>query len=205
MKIFGIGMNYLQHTNELDGEAYRPKEPVVFLKADSSLLGNGKPFFVPDDMGRIDYEAELIVRIGRLGKGIAEQFALRYVDAVSVGIDFTARQMQQRLRQAGLPWEICKGFDGAATIGSWQSVERYGGIESLSFRLDINQETRQQGKAQDMLFSVSQIIAYISRFFTLKTGDIIFTGTPVGVGEVHINDHFEGYLEGEKVLDFHAK
>lgn len=205
MKIFGIGMNYLQHTKELDGEAYRPKEPVVFLKADSSLLGNGKPFFVPDDMGRIDYEAELIVRIGRLGKGIAEQFALRYVDAVSVGIDFTARQMQQRLRQAGLPWEICKGFDGAATIGSWQSVERYGGIESLSFRLDINQETRQQGKAQDMLFSVSQIIAYISRFFTLKTGDIIFTGTPVGVGEVHINDHFEGYLEGEKVLDFHAK
>ena len=198
-------MNYLQHTEELDGRAYRPEEPVIFLKADSSLLKDHKPFFIPDFMGRIDYEAELVVRICRLGKGIPERFAHRYYDAVTVGIDFTARDMQTKARQQGLPWDICKGFDGAACVGEWVEKENFLSINAISFHLDINGQTVQQGCTSDMLFKVDAIIAYLSRFYTLKTGDIIFTGTPVGVGPVHIDDHLEGYLEDRKVLEFNCK
>lgn len=198
-------MNYLQHTEELDGKAYKPEEPVIFLKADSSLLKDHKPFFIPDFMGRIDYEAELVVRICRLGKGIPERFAHRYYDAVTVGIDFTARDMQNKARQQGLPWDICKGFDGSACIGEWVEKEKFLSIDGIHFHLDINGKTVQEGCTSDMLYKVDEIVAYLSKFYTLKTGDIIFTGTPVGVGPVHIDDHLEGYVEDRKVLEFNCK
>lgn len=205
MKIFAVGMNYIQHNKELDGALYTPEEPVIFTKADSALLKAHKPFFVPDFMGRIDYETELVVRICRLGKTIPERFAHRYYDAVTVGIDFTARDVQQRLRAAGQPWELSKGFDGSAAIGDWVGKERFLDVQSLRFHLNINGQTVQEGYTGDMLFSVDRIVAYISRYFTLKTGDLIFTGTPVGVGPVHIDDHIEGYLEESKVLEFNCK
>ncbi|MCI5876678.1 MAG: fumarylacetoacetate hydrolase family protein [Prevotella sp.] len=205
MKIFAVGMNYIQHNKELDGALYTPEEPVIFTKADSALLKAHKPFFVPDFMGRIDYETELVVRICRLGKTIPERFAHRYYDAVTVGIDFTARDVQQRLRAAGQPWELSKGFDGSAAIGDWVGKERFLDVQSLRFHLNINGQTVQEGYTGDMLFSVDHIVAYISRYFTLKTGDLIFTGTPVGVGPVHIDDHIEGYLEESKVLEFNCK
>ncbi len=205
MKIFAVGMNYIQHNKELDGALYTPEEPVIFTKADSALLKAHKPFFVPDFMGRIDYETELVVRICRLGKTIPERFSHRYYDAVTVGIDFTARDVQQRLRAAGQPWELSKGFDGSAAIGDWVGKERFLDIQSLRFHLNINGQTVQEGYTGDMLFSVDHIVAYISRYFTLKTGDLIFTGTPVGVGPVHIDDHIEGYLEESKVLEFNCK
>ena len=181
MKIFAVGMNYIQHNKELDGALYTPEEPVIFTKADSALLKAHKPFFVPDFMGRIDYETELVVRICRLGKTIPERFAHRYYDAVTVGIDFTARDVQQRLRAAGQPWELSKGFDGSAAIGDWVGKERFLDVQSLRFHLNINGQTVQEGYTGDMLFSIDHIVAYISRYFTLKTGDLIFTGTPSGV------------------------
>lgn len=198
-------MNYIEHNKELDGSLYKPEEPVIFTKADSSLLKDHKPFFIPDFLGRVDYETEVVVRICRLGKSVPARFAHRYYDAVTVGIDFTARDLQRKLRAEGKPWDLCKGFDGAATIGEWVTMEKLPDVQALHFSLDINGKTVQEGITSDMLYKVDELIEYISRFFTLKTGDIIFTGTPVGVGEVHIDDHFEGYLEGRKVLEFNAK
>lgn len=198
-------MNYIQHNKELDGTLYKPEIPVIFTKADSALLKDKKPFFIPDFMGRIDYEAEVAVRISRLGKTIPERFAHRYYDAVTVGIDFTARELQQKLRANGEPWDLCKGFDGSAALGEWVSVDKFRDVQALHFHLDINGNTVQEGRTSDMLFSIDSLIAYISRFFTLKTGDILFTGTPVGVGPVHIDDHLEGYIEDRKVLDFSCK
>lgn len=205
MKIFAIGLNYPQHNKELNETLYKGESPVIFTKADSSLLKDGKPFFVPDDMGRIDYETEIVVRICRLGKAIPACFAYRYYDAVTVGIDFTARDLQKQLREKGLPWELCKGFDGAATIGNWVPVDKFRNIQALQFHLDINGKTVQQGCTSDMLFKIDEIIEYISKYFTLKTGDIIYTGTPVGVGPVNIDDHMEGYIEDWKVLEFNIK
>ena len=205
MKIFGVGMNYLQHNKELDGALYKPEEPVIFTKADSALLKNGKPFFVPDWASRVDYEAEVVVRICRLGKGIPVRFAHRYYDAVTVGIDFTARDWQQRARQSGLPWTICKGFDGSAAIGEWVAKESLGDVQDLHLRLDIDGKTVQEGHTADMLYTVDELIAYISRFFTLRTGDLLYTGTPAGVGPVAIDNHLEGWLEGRKVMDFFCK
>lgn len=205
MKIFGIGMNYPEHNKELIHALYKPQEPVVFTKADSALVDRGKPFFLPDDMGRVDYEGELVVRICRLGKCIPERFASRYYDAVTFGVDFTARDLQRRLRSEGLPWELCKGFDGSAVIGEWIPKEEVGDIGTLHFRLDVNGRTVQRGYTGDMLFSVDALIAYISRFFTLKTGDLLFTGTPEGVGPVHIDDRLEGYVGDRLVTAFNCK
>lgn len=205
MKIFGIGMNYIQHNKELDGALYKTEAPVLFTKADSSLLKSGKPFFVPDFMGRIDYEAELVIRICRLGKNIPQRFAHRYYDAVTVGIDFTARDVQQQLREKGLPWDLSKSFDGAAAIGEWVGKDKFLDVQALRFHLDINGHTVQEGCTADMVFSIDEIVAYISQYFTLKAGDVIFTGTPVGVGPVHIDDHLEGYVEERKVLEFNCK
>lgn len=205
MKIFAVGMNYAEHNKELDGALYKPEEPVIFTKADSSLLKDGKPFFLPDDLGRIDYETELVVRICRLGKSIPQRFAHRYYDAVTVGIDFTARELQARLRREGKPWDLCKGFDGAAVIGEWVDVAKFRDIQAIHFRLDINDNTVQEGCSADMLYKVDELIAYISRWFTLKTGDLIYTGTPVGVGPVNIDDHLTGWLEDRKVLEFNVK
>ena len=205
MKIFGIGMNYIQHNKELDGALYKTEAPVLFTKADTSLLKSGKPFFVPDFMGRIDYEAELVIRICRLGKNIPQRFAHRYYDAVTVGIDFTARDVQQQLREKGLPWDLSKSFDGAAAIGEWVGKDKFLDVQALRFHLDINGQTVQEGCTADMVFGIDEIVAYISQYFTLKTGDVIFTGTPAGVGPVHIDDHLEGYVEERKVLEFNCK
>ena len=198
-------MNYIQHNKELDGTLYKPEEPVIFTKADSSLLKDGKPFFLPEEMGRVDYETELVVRICKLGKSIPQRFAHRYYDAVTVGIDFTARELQQRLRAEGKPWDLCKGFDGAAVIGQWVDIAKFRDIQAIHLHLDINGQTVQQGCSSDMLFKVDEIIAYISRYFTLKTGDLLYTGTPVGVGPVHINDHLTGWIDDRKVLEFNVK
>lgn len=205
MKIFAVGMNYAAHNKELHGTLYKTEEPVIFTKADSALLKDHKPFFIPDWSSRVDYETELVVRICRLGKGIPERFAHRYYDAVTVGIDFTARDLQETARQKGLPWTICKGFDGSAVIGDWVEKDRFRNVQDLHFRLDINGQTVQEGFTGDMLYKVDALISYLSRFFTLKTGDLLYTGTPAGVGPVRIDDHLEGYLEGQKVLDFNCK
>ena len=205
MKIFAIGMNYIQHNKELDGTLYKPEEPVIFTKADSALLKDKKPFFIPDFCKQVDYETELVVRISRLGKSIPERFAYRDYDAVTVGIDFTARDLQKKLRAEGKPWDICKGFDGSAAIGEWVNIEKFRDIQAIHFHLDINGKTVQEGCSSDMLYKVDEIIAYISKFFTLKTGDILYTGTPMGVGPVHIDDHLTGYIEDRKVLEFNVK
>ena len=205
MKIFAVGMNYAQHNKELDGTLYKPETPVIFTKADSALLKDRKPFFIPDHLGQIDYEAELVVRICKLGKTVPERFAHRYYDAVPVGIDFTARELQKKLREAGQPWDLCKGFDGAAALGEWVSKEKFRDVQAMHFHLDINGQTVQEGRTSDMIFSIDHIVSYISQFFTLKTGDIIYTGTPVGVGPVHIDDHLEGWVEDRKVLEFNCK
>lgn len=198
-------MNYIQHNKELDGTLYKPETPVIFTKADSALLKDRKPFFIPDHLGQIDYEAELVVRICKLGKTVPERFAHRYYDAVTVGIDFTARELQKKLREAGQPWDLCKGFDGAAALGEWVSKEKFRDVQAMHFHLDINGQTVQEGRTSDMIFSIDHIVSYISQFFTLKTGDIVYTGTPVGVGPVLIDDHLEGWVEDRKVLEFNCK
>lgn len=197
-------MNYAAHNKELH-HTLELTEPTIFMKSDSSLLKDGKPFFIPDFSSEIHYETELVVKIDRLGKNIAERFAHRYYSEVTVGIDFTARDLQRRLREQGLPWEISKAFDNSAVIGTFIPLEKAGNVNQLSFHLDMNGKTVQQGYTADMLFSVDQIIAYVSRFFTLKIGDLIYTGTPVGVGPVSIGDHLEGYLGERKLLDFHVR
>ena len=205
MKIFAIGMNYALHNKELHGTLLKTEEPVIFTKADSALLKDRKPFFIPDHLGRIDYETEVVVRICRLGKSIPQRFAHRYYDAVTVGIDFTARELQQKLREKGRPWELCKGFDGSAAIGEWVDMDKFRDIQAIHFHLDINGKTVQEGCTSDMMYKVDEIISFISQYFTLKTGDILYTGTPAGVGPVHIDDHLQGYLEDRKVLDFNCK
>ena len=198
-------MNYQQHCKELCADEPLPEAPVIFMKPDSALLKDGKPFFIPDFSSRIDYEAEMVVRICRLGKNISERFAHRYYDALTVGIDFTARDLQGQFRAEGKPWELCKGFDNSAAIGDWVPVDRFQHIQNINFHLDIDGKTVQQDNTCNMLHSVDKIIAYVSRFCTLKIGDLLFTGTPVGVGPVAINNHLEGYLEQDKVLDFHIR
>ncbi len=205
MKIIAVGMNYALHNREL-GHEQENKEPVIFLKPDSAILKDGKPFFLPDFSNEVHYETEVVVRICRLGKCIAPRFAHRYYDAVTVGIDFTARDMQRRIREVGNPWELCKGFDGSAAIGNFVPLAEVGGdVQRLNFHLDIDGKTVQQGCTADMLFCVDDIIAYVSRFMTLKIGDLLFTGTPVGVGPVSIGQHLEGYLGNDKLLDFHIR
>ncbi len=199
-------MNYAEHNKELHGALFKTEEPVIFTKADSALLTNGRPFFIPDFTQRCDYETELVVRICRLGRSIPQRFAHRYYDAMTVGIDFTARDLQQQLTAKGHPWELCKGFDGSAAVGRFVPKERFGhDIQDLHFHLDINGQTVQRGHTADMLRPVDELVSYISRFFTLKTGDLLYTGTPVGVGPVHENDHLCGWLEDEKLLEFNVK
>lgn len=204
MKIIAVGMNYALHNEEL-GQAKTASEPVIFMKPDSAILKDGKPFFIPDFSNEIHYETELVVRINRLGKNIAPRFAHRYYDAVTVGIDFTARDLQRKFREEGHPWELCKGFDSSAAIGVFVPVDRFKDIQQLNFSLQIDGKEMQAGCTADMLFKVDDIIAYVSQFVTLKIGDLLFTGTPAGVGPVHIGQHLQGYLEGEKLLDFHIR
>lgn len=205
MKIICASMNYIMHNKELGESLIERKDPVIFMKPDSSILRNRRPFFLPGDWGRIECETVLVVRISRLGKSIEARFADRYWDAVTVGIDFTAREMQERFHREGLPWELCKGFDQSAVVGDWVEKEKIGSLQDLHFNLDIDGNTVQTGYTGDMINPVARIIEYVSSFCTLKTGDLIFTGTPAGVGPVRIGQHLQGYLEGENVLDFHVR
>lgn len=205
MKIIAVGMNYACHNQEL-GHTEENREPVIFLKPDSALLKDGKPFFLPDFSDEVHYETELVVRICRLGKHIAPRFAHRYYDAVTVGIDFTARDLQRRFREAGHPWELSKAFDNSAAIGNFVSLQQVGSnVQNLDFHLDIDGKTVQCGNTADMLFEVDEIIAYVSRFMTLKIGDLLFTGTPAGVGPVGVGQHLQGYLGEDKLLDFYVR
>ena len=204
MKIFAVGWNYLNHNKEMN-RALLPKEPVL-LKPDTALLKDGKPFFLPPFSERIEYETELVVRISRLGKNIAPRFAHRYYDAVTVGIDFTARDLQARLRAEGSPWEISKGFDGSAVVGDFIPVdEAAGNLQDLHFSLRIDGKEVQRGHTADMIFPVDEMIAYISRFYTLRMGDLLFTGKPEGVGPVAIGNRLQGYLGERQLLDFHVR
>ena len=205
MKIIAVGMNYALHNQEL-GHTQVNSEPVIFMKPDSALLKDGKPFFLPDFSREIHYETEVVVRICRLGKHIAPRFAHRYYDAVTVGIDFTARDLQRAFRAAGNPWELSKGFDNSAAIGTFIPLDRLGGdVQQLDFHLDIDGREVQRGRTADMLHRVDDIIAYVSRFMTLKMGDLFFTGTPAGVGPVAVGQHLQGYLCEENVLDFYIR
>jgi 2-keto-4-pentenoate hydratase/2-oxohepta-3-ene-1,7-dioic acid hydratase in catechol pathway len=203
MKIICIGLNYRKHALEM-GLAL-PVEPVVFLKPDSSILKNNKPFFLPDFSKDIHYEVEVVIKISKLGKGISPEFAQRYYDEVTLGIDITARDLQSKQAKAGMPWEISKCFDGAAPLGKFVPVSSISDILDIDFRLDINEKTVQKSKTSDMIFNINEIIAYVSKFFTLKTGDLIFTGTPSGVGPLHRNDNLVAYLNDKPVLDFMIK
>ncbi|MDR3261080.1 MAG: fumarylacetoacetate hydrolase family protein [Tannerella sp.] len=203
MKIFAVGMNYADHNKELH-HSLALQEPVIFMKADS-LLKDGKPFFIPDFSSEIHYETQIVIKISRLGKNIANQFAHRYYDHVTVGIDFTARDLQTQLRSQRLPWELCKAFDRSAVVGTFLPTATAGDIRNLSFHLDVNGQTVQQGNTNDMIFPVEHIIAYVSRFFTLRMGDLIYTGTPAGIGPVKIGDHLQGYLGDRKLLDFYVR
>ncbi len=203
MKFICIGRNYAKHIAELKHET--PKEPVFFLKPDSAITRCNRPFFIPDSLGQIDYETEIIVKINRLGKCIAEKFANRYYEEIGLGVDFTAREMQKACIEAGNPWEIAKAFDGSAVVGKFLNKSQLPDVQNLHFHLLLNDRKVQEGHSADMLFSIDRIISYVSRFITLRTGDIIFTGTPVGVGPVHIDDHLQGFLEGEKLFDFKVK
>ncbi len=203
MKIIAVGMNYAEHVKELNNDI--PSEPVIFMKPDSALLKKNKPFYIPSFSEEIHYETELIIKIDRLGKNISEKFAPRYYSTVGIGIDFTARDKQRELRSKGNPWELCKGFDGSAVVSEFYPISDFGDINNLNFHLNIDGSTVQKGNTENMIFNVNQIIAFVSRFFTLKIGDIIFTGTPVGVGAVSIDNLLEAYIENKQLLKFVVK
>lgn len=196
-------MNYRRHAIEM-GRPY-PSEPVVFMKPDSSLLKKNKPFFLPGFSNDIQYELEVVVKISKLGKSISPKFASRYYDEITAGIDITARDIQTRLSKSMLPWEISKGFDGSAPIGEFIPVSSCGDIRNLDFRLEINDLIVQHGNTSDMIFGVDEMISYISQYFTLKTGDLIFTGTPSGVGPLKRHDHLVAYIGDKPLLDFLIK
>jgi 2-keto-4-pentenoate hydratase/2-oxohepta-3-ene-1,7-dioic acid hydratase in catechol pathway len=205
MKIICIGMNYASHNKEMHHSLVLG-EPTIFMKPDTSLLKDGKPFYIPDFSSDVQYETEIVVKINRLGKNIARQFAHRYYNEITVGIDMTARDLQRKLRKDGLPWEICKSFDNSAITGSFIDLKENGlDIDNIPFRLDIDGKTVQEGNTAAMIFKTDEIIAYVSRFFTLKMGDLIFTGTPAGIGNVEIDNHLQGYIGSTKVLDFQIK
>ena len=204
MKIIAVGMNYANHNKEMHNSLLL-SEPVIFMKSDSALLKDGKPFFIPDFSSEIHYETEVVVKINKLGKNIAEQFAHRYYNEITIGIDFTARDLQSELRKKGLPWEISKAFDQSAVIGNFVPLSEHGNIQQLDFHLDIDGETVQKGNTSEMTFTVDKIISYVSRFFTLKIGDLIYTGTPAGVGPVKIGNNLQGYLGESKLLDFFVR
>lgn len=203
MKIICIGRNYSKHIEELQNE--RPEEPVVFMKPDSAVLLKQHPFVIPEFSEDIHHEIELIVKINKVGKYIEPKFAHKYYDEISVGIDFTARDLQQKLKDKGLPWEKAKSFDGSAVIGDFLSKSEFNSLENLTFELTNNSKTVQKGDTSLMLWKVDEIIAYVSQYFTLKIGDIIFTGTPEGVAAVKPNDVLEGFLEGHKLFRIQVK
>lgn len=204
MRIFAIGRNYVEHIKELNNE--RPDEPVIFTKPDTAVLRNNAPFYYPDFSKDIHHEVELVLRICKKGKNIQEKFASKYYDSVGVGIDFTARDLQQKAKEKGLPWDIAKGFNGSAPVSDkFLPVVEFKDLGNVNFSLKINGEIKQQGNSSLMLFGFDNIVSYLSKFFTLKTGDLIFTGTPKGVGPVKVGDTLSAYIENEKLLEFEIK
>ena len=203
MKLICIGRNYSNHIAELQNE--KPTEPVVFLKPDTAILLKKQPFFIPDFSKNVQHEVEVLVKINRVGKYIAPEFAHKYYDQIGLGIDFTARDLQQTLKQKGLPWEKAKAFDGSAVIGKWVSKRQFENLNNMSFGLKKNGCIIQSGNTKDMLWNIDAIISYVSQFFTLKIGDIIFTGTPSGVGPVQANDILSGYIENEEFFNTKVK
>lgn len=204
MKIICIGRNYVEHARELNNDI--PDEPVFFMKPDSALLRNNDPFYLPDWTNEVHHEIELVIKINRLGKNIERRFAHRYFNEVGLGIDFTARDVQKKLKEKGLPWEKAKAFDQSAVISStFLPVSIFPDPDSINFKLNINGSVVQTGHSGLMIFSFEEIIAHVSKYMTLKIGDLIYTGTPAGVGAVNIDDHLEGYLEDKKLLDFMIK
>lgn len=206
MKIICIGRNYAEHAKELKSEI--PAEPVIFMKPNTALLKDNKPFYLPDWSNNLHYEGELVLKVCKQGKYIDEKFAHKYFDAVTVGVDFTARDLQNKLKDKGLPWEISKAFDNSAVIGEFRKLSELRELrklESINFSLQLNDTIVQNGNSGEMLFTFTQIIAYASQFFTLQVGDLIYTGTPAGVGAVKPGDRLQGFLETQKVFDFEVK
>jgi acylpyruvate hydrolase len=203
MKIIAIGRNYAEHIEELKNE--RPSAPVVFLKPDTALLKNNSPFYHPDFSENIHHEVELVLKISKEGKHIQKKFAERYYEEIGIGIDFTARDLQDKCKAKGLPWEIAKAFNGSAPVGEFLPVSEFKNLNDINFHLLINGQEKQKGNTSMMLFDFATIIEYVSRFFTLKKGDLIYTGTPAGVGKVNIGDRLEAFIEDQKLLDFEVK
>ncbi|HSP12763.1 MAG TPA: fumarylacetoacetate hydrolase family protein [Salegentibacter sp.] len=204
MKIICIGRNYTEHIAELENE--KPEEPVIFLKPDTAILLKKQPFFIPDFSEDVHYEVEVLVKIKKVGKHIQPKFAHKYYDEIGLGIDFTARDLQKKLKEKALPWEKAKAFDGAAVIGEkWMSKKSFPDINNINFSLLKNDESVQQGNTSHMLWKIDELIAYVSEYFTLKIGDVIFTGTPAGVGKVETNDRLTGFLEKEKMFSINIK
>lgn len=204
MRIFAVGRNYAEHIKELNNE--RPDEPVIFTKPDTAILRNNTPFYYPGFSKDIHHEVELVLRISKEGKNIDEKFAGKYFDAIGIGIDFTARDLQQKAKEKGLPWDIAKGFDSSAPLSEkFIPVAEFKNLKDINFSLTINGGIRQQGNTSLMIFSFEYIISYLSKFFTLRTGDLIFTGTPKGVGPVQVGDTLSAFIENEKLLEFEVK
>lgn len=203
MKIICVGRNYADHARELNNEV--PTEPVIFLKPDSAILKDGKAFYLPDHLGSIHHELEIVLRVCKNGKHIAPRFAPDYYDQIGLGIDFTARDLQTKLKNKGLPWELAKGFDGSAVLGDFVPKESLGELQALQLELQVNGEKRQEGNTRDLLFSFEAIISFVSQYFSLRQGDLIFTGTPAGVGPVQTGDKLEGFLNGQNLLAFEVK
>lgn len=203
MKIICVGRNYAEHIKELNNE--QPDDPVIFLKPETAIPLKNEPFFYPDFSTDIHHEVEILVKINRTGKNIEERFAHKYYDEIGVGIDFTARDIQSRLKAKGLPWELAKGFNGSAPISGFVPKAGFADLQHINFRLDVNGETRQQGNTNLMLFNIDYLIAFVSRYFLLQQGDILFTGTPKGVGPVQIGDRLTAYIEDQKMLEFDVK
>ena len=203
MKLVCVGRNYAAHVEELKNE--KPSDPVLFIKPDSAILPREQDFFIPEFSRNVHYEIELLVKIKKVGKHISKAFAPRYYDEITVGIDFTARDLQEQLKSRGLPWEKAKGFDGAAVIGRWVPKTRFSDMGDLRFSLEKNGVAVQEGHTKNMLWDVDEIISYCSTFFTLKKGDVIFTGTPAGVGPVAANDYLSGRLEGEELFSLKVR
>ena len=203
MKIIAIGRNYAEHAKELNNPV--PGIPVIFMKPDTALLKENKPFYHPEFSTDIHHEIEIVIKISKEGKHINEKFAADYFNEIGLGVDFTARDIQQRHKEKGLPWELAKAFDGSAPVSLFLPKTNFPDLHNLNFRLDINEENRQTGNTANMLFSFEYIIAFVSQYITLKKGDLIFTGTPQGVGRVNIGDRLTGYIEDEKMLDFYVK
>jgi 2-keto-4-pentenoate hydratase/2-oxohepta-3-ene-1,7-dioic acid hydratase in catechol pathway len=203
MKIICIGRNYIEHARELDSPL--PDKPVFFMKPDTSLVIRNRPFFYPEFSADVHHEIELVIKICKNGKYIDPKFSHSYYKEIGLGIDFTARDLQKECKKDGLPWEIAKSFDHSAPVSKMIPLESAGGINNIDFHLDLNGSTVQTGNSKDMIFSFDQVISYISRFITLKMGDLIFTGTPAGVSPVKIGDHLEGYIGKQKMLDFYVR